>query len=133
MSAVDADPFTELKRERARALLAKDSFGLLAQVLQKFSVMVARKLQANLHVNELMELLEHYACFPAVATDSLPVLDSVRRARRHPTSYWDAAVVCAAQRLNVSVLFSEDLHHGQRFNGVDVRNPYLSSPPIPTK
>jgi predicted nucleic acid-binding protein len=42
-------------------------------------------------------------------------------------SYWDSAIVAAARSLNASVLYTEDLNHGQEYAGVHVLNPFPTS------
>ena len=40
-------------------------------------------------------------------------------------SWYDSLVVSAAIQARCEILFSEDLQHGQRFAGLQVRNPFL--------
>jgi predicted nucleic acid-binding protein len=44
---------------------------------------------------------------------------------RYQTSYWDAAILAAAKAARCSQLLSEDLNHGQDYDGVIVVNPFL--------
>lgn len=44
-------------------------------------------------------------------------------------SVWDALIVVASRKGGASVLYSEDLNHGQRFGSVQVLNPFLESEP----
>jgi predicted nucleic acid-binding protein len=46
--------------------------------------------------------------------------------QRFQISYWDAAIVAAAKRLNCGALYSEDLSDGQSYDGVRVVNPFRS-------
>jgi predicted nucleic acid-binding protein len=43
-----------------------------------------------------------------------------------PISYWDAAILSAAQALGSDAVYSEDLNHGQFYSGVRVVNPFSS-------
>ena len=45
---------------------------------------------------------------------------------RYRLSYWDAAITVAARRLGCDILYSEDLNHGQDYDGVKVVNPFLA-------
>ena len=54
---------------------------------------------------------------PTVATDAALVLEGLRLKARYPLSYWDAAIVAAARGLGARVLYSEDLTHGQDYDG----------------
>lgn len=40
-------------------------------------------------------------------------------------SWYDALIVAAAQEAACTVLYSEDLQHGQRFGSLTVQNPFL--------
>ena len=42
-------------------------------------------------------------------------------------SYWDGAIVAAAEVLEAPVLYSEDLSHGQRYGTVRVVNAFLEA------
>ena len=43
---------------------------------------------------------------------------------RYQTSYWDGAILAAAESIGVPRLYSEDLNHGQRYGSVEVLNPF---------
>lgn len=40
-------------------------------------------------------------------------------------SWYDSLIVAAAGEAGCSVLYSEDLQHGQKFSGLTVKNPFL--------
>ena len=46
---------------------------------------------------------------------------------RFQLSYWDAAIVAAAQQLGCEMIYSEDLNDGQNYGGVIVRNPFAAT------
>jgi len=52
----------------------------------------------------------------------------VRRAlevkTRWKLSYWDSLIVSAAERGNCTILYSEDMSHGQQLGDVLIRNPF---------
>ena len=39
-------------------------------------------------------------------------------------SYWDSAIIAAAQAAGCNVLYTEDLSHGQVVDGVTIVNPF---------
>ena len=41
-------------------------------------------------------------------------------------AYWDAAILAAAKAARCQQLLSEDLNHGQDYDGVVVVNPFLA-------
>ena len=53
------------------------------------------------------------------------VLGAIDLHRLHRLSFWDALVVRAALASGCARLLSEDLQHGQRFEGLEVVNPFV--------
>ncbi|MEI6820177.1 MAG: hypothetical protein WCL19_11330 [Verrucomicrobiota bacterium] len=43
---------------------------------------------------------------------------------RFKTSYWDASILAAALGLGCETLYTEDLSHGQSYEGIRVLNPF---------
>jgi predicted nucleic acid-binding protein len=43
---------------------------------------------------------------------------------RFKISYWDAAIIEAARAIGCHTVLSEDLNHGQDYDGVKVINPF---------
>ena len=61
----------------------------------------------------------------AVRTSFASLMTSALDTRqRFGISYWDAAIIEAARELRCEVVLSEDLSHGQDFDGVTVINPF---------
>ncbi len=44
--------------------------------------------------------------------------------RRFQLSHWDSTILAAAQELGCHTLYSEDLNHGQSYDGLRVINPF---------
>ena len=56
---------------------------------------------------------------------TVPLMQAALVARaRWQIDYWDAAIVEAARALSCDTLLTEDLQHGQDFNGVLAVNPF---------
>ena len=123
--AVDASPENTSKKQTAIALIESTNFGLSAQVLQEFYITVTRKLKVPLSPNEAMAFLDRFHAFPTVATDFGLVTEGVRNSVKFQVSYWDGAIIAAAERLKAKTLYSEDLSHGQRCGGVTILNPFI--------
>ncbi|MBV9073928.1 MAG: PIN domain-containing protein [Acidobacteria bacterium] len=47
---------------------------------------------------------------------------------RYQLAFWDALIVACAQITGCSYLLTEDLQHGQRFEGVQVLSPFACTP-----
>lgn len=112
------------KKERAIELIEREDFGLSAQVLQEFFVNVTRKIADPLSPDAAVELMEQLRQFPMVVTDYPLVVAGAEMALRYGISYWDGAIVAAAEVLGASVLYSEDLGDGQVYGSVRVVNPF---------
>jgi predicted nucleic acid-binding protein len=54
-------------------------------------------------------------------------LDAISAKQRFGISYWDAAILAAAKQLGCHTVYSEDLNHGQDYDGVRVVNPFLAA------
>jgi len=68
--------------------------------------------------------IETLADMPVVDVDSKLVVEGVALARRYKISYWDAALIAASQRGGAEILYTEDLSHGQTYDGIRVVNPF---------
>ena len=123
-SSADADA---AKSTKALDLVEQSDFGLSAQVLQEFYVTVTRKLRKPLAPERAVALMQEYRVFPTVATDYPLIVAAVETSLRYEISYWDGAIVAAAEVLEAPVLYTEDLNHGQRYGSVRVVNPFLEA------
>ncbi len=112
------------KRERAISLIASEDFGISSQVLQEFFVTVVKKARRPLSTDEALEWIEELATFPCQAIDHQLVRIAIEQSERYQISYWDAAIVSAAQALGSHTVYSEDLNDGQLYGTVRVVNPF---------
>ncbi len=124
--AVSSDPGEVPKKEKALELIEHADFGLSAQVLQEFYVNVTTKIALPLAPDEAAALLEQFKNFPSVWTDYPLIVSGIEASLKFGVSYWDGAIIVAAERLGATTLFSEDLSHGQRYGSISVVNPFLA-------
>jgi predicted nucleic acid-binding protein len=117
----------EAKRARAKELLATERFGLSAQVLQEFFVNVTRKTERPMTPARAMEWLEQLDEFPCVPIDRSLVKVAAEISVRFQLSYWDAALIAAAELLGAQTLYTEDLNHNQLYGSVRVVNPFRNA------
>ncbi len=113
------------KSTKALDLVQRSDFGLSAQVLQEFYVTVTRKMSKPLSPELAVALMDEYRVFPTVPTDYPLIVSAVELSLRYGISYWDGAIVAAAEVLEAHTLYTEDLNHGQRYGGVRAINPFL--------
>ncbi len=45
--------------------------------------------------------------------------------KQYKISFWDGLVLQAAERAGAAIVYSEDLSHGQSYEGIRVLNPFL--------
>jgi predicted nucleic acid-binding protein len=45
---------------------------------------------------------------------------------RYQVSYWDAAILAAAEELGASVVYSEDFSHDRSYGSIRVVNPFIA-------
>ena len=114
----------ERKRKRALDLIQSEDFGTSAQVLQEFYVTVVRKASRPLSAAQALEWIEQWAAFPCQSIDRELVQIAVALSQRFTISYWDAAILAAAEALGSHLVYSEDLNDGQQYGQVRVVNPF---------
>jgi len=114
----------ESKRSRAVELVEDEDFGLSAQVLQEFYVTVVRKIETPFSAEQALEWIEQFDAFPCVAVDRALIKIAIEISERYQISYWDGAIIAAAETLGAATVFSEDLSHGQSYGSVRVINPF---------
>ena len=112
------------KRSTALELIRTKDFGLSAQVLQEFYVTVTRKFRMPLEPSAATALLEFYRELPLALIDYPLITSGIEVSLRYGVSYWDGTVVAAAESLGATVLYTEDLSHGQQYGSVRVVNPF---------
>jgi predicted nucleic acid-binding protein len=96
-------------------------------VLQEFYVTVTRKIRKPLAPEAAVALMDEYRVFPTVPTDHPLIVSAVELSLRYGISYWDAAILAAAETLEAPILYTEDLSHGQRYGAVQAVNPFLET------
>jgi predicted nucleic acid-binding protein len=124
VSSAEADA---VKSKRALEIVQRSDFGLSAQVLQEFYVTVTRRIRKPLSPELAVALMDEYRVFPAVPTDYPLIVAAVELSLRYGISYWDGAIVAAAEALEAPTLYTEDLSHGQRYGKVLALNPFLEA------
>ncbi|MEM7301520.1 MAG: PIN domain-containing protein [Pseudomonadota bacterium] len=120
------------KWQRARAIVAEEEYCTSAQVLAEFYVSVTRSLgqskapkrSVQMDANTALRWISALRKKPCQPVDARIVESGITNARKYQISYWDGAIIAAAQRLGVATLYSEDLDHGQAYDGVTVINPF---------
>lgn len=115
------------RRERAREIVSTEDYCTSSQVLAEFYVNAIRKSAHPLTPEQAREWVRVLARKPCQPITPELVVVAIDLANRHRISYWDGAIIAAAERLGARVVYSEDLNHGQSYGSVRVENPFLTA------
>ncbi len=117
------------KQEKSRILLEDEiqsgRLVISTQVLQEFYVTVTRKLAEPLSIKEAEEAIRHLSIFPVIRIEVEHILGAVQRSQVLGFSFWDALIVETALSGGSTILYTEDLQHGQIIDGLEIVNPYI--------
>ncbi len=118
------------KKAQAQALLEKETKNgktlVSTQVLQEFYVTVTRKLEVPLSPKKAEEIVSQFMVFPLVEISSSHILKAIRKSINLQFSFWDALIIEAAISGGASILYTEDLQHGQIIDNLKILNPFQS-------
>lgn len=124
--AVSKAPEDQTKRAKSLQIIEAGGFGVSSQVLQEFYVTVTRKARIGLAASKALEWIEQLAMQPCIAIDSTIVMRAIEFSERYRVSYWDGAILAAAEAMGATTVISEDLARGRDYGGIRVSNPYVS-------
>jgi len=118
------------KRARALALVAEafkqtTRYALSVQVLQEFFVNFIRKGQSD---ESAATLIDDFSHWQIIANTHDLFLNGLQARARWQLSLWDALIVAAAEQAGATILYTEDLNHGQSYGSVRAINPFLDPP-----
>ena len=121
------------KQDRARALVAEalaESRGAISyQVIQEFLNAALRKFSKPLTAADaeryLTVVLEPLCTVFAGVELYHQAIDI---AERWKYSFYDSVIIASALGAGCTVLYSEDLQHGQKIGGLRILNPFVESP-----
>ena len=113
-----------IKREAARALVEADGAWISTQVLSELANVLTRRL--GVPVPEARERIMGIAAGCEVVLVSPPIVyEALRIKERFGYNFFDSQIIAAALACGASVLYSEDLHHGQTVDGkLSIRSPF---------
>ena len=111
--------------ERAREIALSEDYCTSGQVLAEFYNVSTRKGAPPLSPQKAREWVRVVAMKPCQPVTPDVVLAGIDHAHRYQLSYWDGAIIAAAEKIGARILYSEDLNHGQTYGSVRVENPFL--------
>jgi predicted nucleic acid-binding protein len=114
----------EFKRPIAIDLLANEDFVISGQVLAEFYHNIVRKGKIRLTHEQALEWIHSMMERPCAAVDPAMILAGAAFSERFQISYWDGAMLAAANGMGAEKFYSEDLNDGQLYGAVTVVNPF---------
>ncbi|MDZ7627010.1 MAG: PIN domain-containing protein [Parvularculaceae bacterium] len=121
--AANANPGEREKHRTAVALVEGGPFATSGQVLAEF-YSIATSVKGRLTADQALAWIEKLSTVPCVAVDAALVKAGAAYARRYKISYWDGAIIAAAEKAGAFLLFTEDLNDGQKYGPIEARNPF---------
>jgi predicted nucleic acid-binding protein len=123
-----ADDAKELRKQRIAVGLIvqhkRQRTGVVSvQVLQEYFVNATNKLKLDPAVARYK--VEFHSRFMVGEPNVTDILAAIDIHRLHGLSFWDALVLRMAKQTGCRVLLTEDMQHGQDFDGVKIVNPFL--------
>ena len=114
------------KKVVASDLLLSSSFVISTQVVQEYVSNVLTKPKLGLDESNISDFLITLEEENVISVTLDLIVSGIALRHRHQLSHWDSTIVAAALETGCSTLYSEDLNHGQKYDGVQVINPFLS-------
>lgn len=96
------------------------------QVVQEFFNVAFRRFPQPLTVPEAEQYLIT-VLRPLLAVHSTPAIyfEALRIFEKHKLSWYDSLIVAAAGESQCETLYSEDLQHGRKIEGMRIENPFV--------
>ncbi len=96
------------------------------QVVQEFLNVALRRFARPMTIAEAEQYLAT-VFRPLLAVHSSPILyvEALRLSDRHRLAWYDALILAGALQGKCDTLYSEDLQHNQRVEGLRIENPFL--------
>jgi predicted nucleic acid-binding protein len=102
---------------------SRSAGALSTQVLVEFCAAASRKLRMT--SEEVADAIRPLSAWMIHRPGHAEILSAIHLQRRHLLSWWDAMVVNSAIQTEASILWTEDLNHGQRFGDLTIQNPFV--------
>lgn len=123
--SLDLAPAEPAKAATATEILTGSDLVLSVQVLQEFYVQATHPRRPDALPHDIAtRLIQKWLRFRIQETTVAVLQSALLLKDRFQTSYWDAAILAAAKAARRRQLLSEDLNHGQDYDGIPVINPF---------
>ena len=109
----------------ARELLLLPRLCLSVQVLNEFVAIARNPAKLGFNREKESQWLAEWLRLPILPLTTETFISSLEIHCRYGISHWDSLIVAAAREARCLLIYSEDLSHGQDYDGVKVINPFL--------
>ena len=115
------------RKQRSALDLSKsavaEGWGVVStQILQEYFYVATSKLGVPTDIARAK--IEIFSRLDLVIVDMPTILGAIDIHRLHGMSFWDGLIIQAARAAGCRILYTEDLQHGRRFDGLEVVNPF---------
>ena len=125
--AASPSPGDAEKQRAAQRLLEAGELAVSVQVLQEFYHQATRATRPGaIAEDQALRFIDSIGHFPVQDVTRDVFRTGVAISRRFRLSYWDGAILAAAQVLGCDAVYSEDLSDEQDYDGLRVHNPFTA-------
>lgn len=122
--AIYAASDEDAKGKIARELLSAGGCVLSAQVLNEFVSVGRRKLKWEwVKIRQALGDIRSL-CIPVLPLTAETHDMAMRLSERYQYNIYDSIILASALEANCTLLYSEDMHHGQKLEGLTIQNPF---------
>lgn len=122
--AADESQPVPRKTKIAREVLRQRGLWISVQVLNEFTVNARNLTKLNLTFEQEQEWLNRLLLFSISHLTTDTFVSALVIHVRYQLSHWDSLIIASAQETKCSIVYSEDMNHGQNYDGVQVINPF---------
>jgi predicted nucleic acid-binding protein len=116
-----------LAREWLKVCWLSNIGRISTQVLNEFYHNAITKFRSTITVHQARKQIRDLRQWQPPHLDTYTVDGAWALQDQYHLSYWDALIISSAQQQGCGYLLSEDLQHQQRFDNVQIINPFLTS------
>ena len=126
--AVDRAGEIPRKRQIAREIILLPRLHLSVQVLNEFISVARNPKKLGLSRDHEARWLREWFEFRIAAITFLTFQKALELHLSYQLSHWDSLIIASARENACSIVYSEDMNHGQNYDGVQVINPFIELP-----
>ncbi len=112
------------KNEIASEILKRPGHAISTQVLLEFHNNLVNPRKSNLSEATIDQWLNFAAEYEVITMTPDLVFAAIEITRRYKIHTFDSALLAAAHKAEATIMYSEDLNHGQIYGTVRVCNPF---------